>query len=51
MNELNKGKQGEGQMAVLFGKIQQVEKNFEFTKPTFTNAPDNGRRLYNEVEH
>ena len=48
---MNKGKQGEGQMAVLFGKIQQVEKNFEFTKPTFTNAPDNGRRLYNEVEH
>lgn len=39
---MNKGKQGEGQMAVLLGKIQQVEEHFEFTKPTFTNASDNG---------
>lgn len=39
---VNKGKQGEGQLATMLGNIQQVEEYFEFIKPTYTNAPDDG---------
>ena len=38
----NKGKVGEAKMAQTFGKMAEVEDKVDFTKPSFTNAPDNG---------
>lgn len=39
---MNNGKKGEAKMAEILAKIAQKEEKVDFTKPTFTNAPDNG---------
>jgi len=39
---MNKGKVGEAKMAQTLGKMSEVEDKVDFTKPSFTNAPDNG---------
>lgn len=39
---MNKGKVGEAKMAQTLGKMAEVEEKVDFTKPSFTNAPDNG---------
>jgi hypothetical protein len=38
----NKGKVGEAKMVQTLGKMAEVEDKVDFTKPSFTNAPDNG---------
>lgn len=38
----NKGKIGEARTARILTKISEVEETVDFTKPSFTNAPDNG---------
>ncbi|HHB51576.1 MAG TPA: hypothetical protein ENK75_00810 [Saprospiraceae bacterium] len=39
---MNIGKFGEAKMAQTLGKMAEVEDKVDFTKPSFTNAPDNG---------
>ena len=39
---MNIGKVGEAKMAQTLGKMAEVEDKVDFTKPSFTNAPDNG---------
>lgn len=38
----NKGKIGEAKTARTLTKIAEIEDTVDFTKPSFTNAPDNG---------
>ena len=39
---MNIGKVGEAKMAQTLGKMSEIEDKVDFTKPSFTNAPDNG---------
>lgn len=39
---MNKGKKGEAKTAGILAKAAQIEDKVDFTKPTLTNAPDNG---------
>jgi hypothetical protein len=39
---MSKGKKGEGKAAEVNALLQQVLEEFEFTKPTRTNTPENG---------
>ncbi len=39
---MNKGKVGEAKTAQTLAKMAEVEDKVDFTKPSFTNAPDNG---------
>lgn len=46
-----KGKNGEAKLAITLAKITQVEENFEFKKPTYTNAPDDGLDFAVKMPH
>lgn len=52
MNVMSKkGKKGEAILAITLAKITQVEENFEFKKPTYTNAPDDGLDFAVKMPH
>lgn len=39
---MSKGKKGEGKAAETHSLLQQTQEEYEFTKPTRTNTPDDG---------